>query len=273
MPTLEWNRRLWGEEYDWSLAGNEWSESWGSPAAQWYGSLLPRIYHWLPAGTVLEIAPGFGRWTQFLKDLARELIVVDLVPRCIDACRDRFASAQNVAYYVNDGRSLGMLSDRSVDFAFSFDSLVHVELDVIVAYVGELARVLQGDGVAFIHHSNIGAYPRRTAIDRLLPQHPHPWPALRSVLRRTGMVATNPGNRAMSVSAPLVASACDAVGLRCITQELVVWNEPHILSDCFSVITPAGSRWTGSHRSVTNHKLGSEAGYNAARDLLYTVRR
>ncbi|MEK6280890.1 MAG: hypothetical protein AABN95_11100 [Acidobacteriota bacterium] len=29
---------------------------------------LPRIHPFIPVGTILEIAPGYGRWTHYLKD-------------------------------------------------------------------------------------------------------------------------------------------------------------------------------------------------------------
>ena len=94
---------------------------------QWYGTLLPRIHRYLPTETILEIAPGFGRWTDFLKDHCRKPIVVDLSQKCIEACRERFKACSHIAYFVNDGQSLGMIEDHAVDFAFSFDSLVHAE--------------------------------------------------------------------------------------------------------------------------------------------------
>ena len=49
-----------------------------------------------------------------------------------------------------------MVEDGSIDFVFSFDSLVHVEADVLDAYLDQLARKLTPDGVGFIHHSNMG---------------------------------------------------------------------------------------------------------------------
>jgi hypothetical protein len=48
-------------KYDWKEAGEEWSQPWGSSAAQWTGTIFPRIRQCLPAGTILEVAPGFGR--------------------------------------------------------------------------------------------------------------------------------------------------------------------------------------------------------------------
>ena len=84
--------------------------------------------------------------------------MVDMAEHCIDACRRRFASDTHISYHVNDGKSLEMVQDDSTDFVFSFDSLVHAEADVIEIYLRQLARKLTPNGVAFIHHSNIGAY-------------------------------------------------------------------------------------------------------------------
>ncbi len=79
-------------KYDWKEAGEEWSALWGTSAAQWEHAILPRIRSRLPTETILEIAPGFGRWTHYLKDYCRELWIVDRIGECIEACRQRFAS-------------------------------------------------------------------------------------------------------------------------------------------------------------------------------------
>src|SRR5215469_9851000 len=51
MPSLEWNRDTW-ENYAWAEGGDEWSGPWSGTAAQWYGSLLPRVHHWVPAEAI-----------------------------------------------------------------------------------------------------------------------------------------------------------------------------------------------------------------------------
>ena len=43
---------------------------------------------------------------------------------------------------VNDGRSLLEVGNQSIDFAFSFDPLVHSDQSVLETYRSELARVL-----------------------------------------------------------------------------------------------------------------------------------
>ncbi len=49
-----------------------------------------------------------------------------------------------------------MIPDRKIDFAFSFDSLVHADEVAMQSYVSQLGLKLKKDGVAFIHHLTLG---------------------------------------------------------------------------------------------------------------------
>ena len=49
--------------------------------------------------------------------------------------------------------------DNSVDLVFSFDSLVHVEREVMQSYLAALTRCLKPGRFAFLQHSNLGMYP------------------------------------------------------------------------------------------------------------------
>ncbi len=247
------NQVHWNERYAWPEAGEEWSGHWGTSEAQWFGSILPRIRGFVPAGTILEIAPGFGRWTTFLKDLCDHLVVIDIAEKCIDACRRRFAGESHIAYHVNDGQSLDMVPDRSVDFVFTFDSLVHVEAETIRAYLSQIARKLTPDGVAFIHHSNIGGYKDHFArLEKLGPARP--------LLARLGLVAATGHGRARSMTAELFLEFAREAGLNCVSQELVNWiTVPSCLIDSFSVVAPAGSRFDRPYRLVKNPGFMREA--------------
>ena len=66
MPTLPQNLHTWAKANTWETRGDEWSETWGGPLTQWQEAILPRISAYLPVRHILEIAPGYGRWTQFL---------------------------------------------------------------------------------------------------------------------------------------------------------------------------------------------------------------
>jgi SAM-dependent methyltransferase len=247
VPTIEQNRKAWDIDYCWPEDGDEWSRSWGGAEAQWFETLLPRIHPFLPTGTILEIAPGRGRWTQFLKDYCSGIVVVDLGAHCIEACRQRFSACSHITYHVNDGRSLGMLPDRSVDFAFSFDSLVHAEADVIEAYLNDLGRKLTPNGVGFIHHSHIGAYRRAYSFINRVPRR------LRSRLERHGWLPRDHW-RAHSMTAQRFEAFCVGAGLACIGQELVNW-EGRILLDAFSMFTVSDSVWTRPNRVFKNDRF------------------
>ena len=90
--------------------------------------------------------------------LCEHLWIVDPAAECIEACRGRFAARPRMRCYANDGRSLSMFPDESIDFACSFDSLVHLKREIIEAYLSELGAKLRIGGRGFIHHSNLGEY-------------------------------------------------------------------------------------------------------------------
>ena len=274
MPTVEQNLFLWGEADGWEDDGVKWSGRWGGTDVEWWASIFPRIRTFIPAPTILEIAPGYGRWTQYLKGFCDQLIAVDVTPACIERCKQRFASDSHVRCYLNDGKSLAMVEDRSIDFAFTFDSLVHVESDVIAAYLQQLAKKLKPGGYAFLHHSNLESYRRfiwlPKAIGRPQPigaDAGQPVPLSRSLGRRRrlqsrltdwGLVNTF-DNRAESMSARIFRESCDAAGLDCISQELVNWNHGPSLIDCFSVVTPRDGQSHKPARLLKNPHFMDEA--------------
>jgi SAM-dependent methyltransferase len=256
MADLQKNLDVWNT-WNWSSRGDEWSAWWGDTPALWFGALLPRVHPFLPAGTVLEIAPGYGRWTQYLKDLCDELVIVDLTERCIEHCRERFADATNISYHVNDGRSLEMVEDGSLDLVFSFDSLVHAEADVLGAYLEQLARKLKPDGMGFVHHSNIGEYARLVKLTRRAVEHPRTTAAASSLVR-SGALIDLFAWRAESMTADRFAEQCASAGLACVAQEKISWESGLYLIDALSLFTPRGSRWERERRVIRNPLFGQE---------------
>ncbi len=210
MPDLEWNSFCWDGSYSWKAGGEEWSEVWGGSEAQWFGSLYPRLHRYLPTAAILEIAPGFGRWTKFLLLACREYLGIDLSNECVIACRNAFGNATHACFLQNDGLTLAEAPDEHFGLVFSFDSLVHVEAEVIDSYIPQILRKLTPGGVAFLHHSNLAALP--LGID-------------------------NPHFRATSVSGEFVAGITDRAGGKVLLQERVNWGggTPH-LTDCFTLL-------------------------------------
>ena len=260
--TLSENEAFWAR-YDWSRAGEEWSEGWGGSHAQWHGVILPRIARFLPTGSMLEIAPGYGRWTGYLLEQCEALTIVDLDDACIEACRKRFAGGYRLSFHVNDGRSLEMIEDESVDFAFSFDSLVHVDEGVIAHYLRELGRKLTPDGVGFIHHSNAGRYRRYFELTDSIPRG-----RVRERLYKL-RVLDRPRWRALDMTAKRFRESCESAGLQCISQEVVNWTTRRLI-DCFSIFTRPASHWARPNRILVNSGFVSEARAIKRRAQLYS---
>lgn len=236
-------------DYEWIEAGEEWSEPWGGSAAQWFGSILPRIHACLPANTILEIASGFGRWSNYLKEHGSHLHLVDPAADCIEACQRRFASESHLSYHVNDGRSLETIPSRSIDFVFSFDSLVHVRGETVESYVAQLADKLRDNGMGFIHHSNLGHYA--SSIAQRLSRR------ARMLLGR-GRVPGSDHQRASDMTAESFRECCEQHGLKCLCQELVNWRGRRLI-DCFSTIARQGSKWKAAACPFRNPNFMREA--------------
>jgi len=222
MGNVEFNAGFWGDHYDWSGRGEEWSEMWGGARAQWLGSIYPRISLFLPAKSVLEIAPGYGRWTRFLLSACDGYQGVDLSQECVDACRERFSREKKAVFYKNDGKSLSFAETGCVDFLFSFDSLVHATADVMAAYVPEILRTLSRTGVAFIHHSN--------------------W-------LEVGDCLENVGGRGTDVSADLVSRMILDAGGRVLIQEKINWGH----AECNDCLTLFGWAGPAEPKLIENH--------------------
>lgn len=231
MPDLEWNKAYWDGSYDWKGRGEEWSASWGGSETQWFGSLYPRIHRHLPASGILEIAPGFGRWTKFLmRHCAGNYYGVDMSQECIAHCNHVFAGATHAVFCVNDGVSLDMVPDESVTFVFSFDSLVHAELDVHERYVPQILRKMKPAGVAFIHHSN--------------------WAA-------AGETKPNTHCRGETVSAEGYAAIVERSGGQVLLQECLNWGTDSLI-DAFTMFAHPGRRQAAGER-LLNRRFMQEA--------------
>ncbi len=271
MPSVAENLEKWNATYDWPAAGDEWSNEFGGTKALWSFILYPRLTQFLPANAILEIAPGHGRWTQFLKEKCEFLVGVDLAANCVEQCKKRFATEQHMQFCVNDGTSLAMVADNSIDFAFSFDSLVHAEKDVIKEYLKQLALKLRPGGMGFIHHSNLGSYGSRVKIYRVwssLPRWFRSYVLPERVLGR--LMSTNTATwRAPSMTAPLFREYCQQAGLACASQELVSWGRGSCLTDAFSIFVKPESRSTNETKVIHNSEFAKNGRHIASLATLY----
>lgn len=168
--------------------------------SQWRAFIFPRLLD-LDFSRTLELAPGHGRNSVRLKDLAQELHLVDINESCIEACRQRLADHDGpcrIHYHVNDGKSLPV-SSGSITLFYSWDSMVHFDAQPLLTYLEEIRRVLIPGGHAFIHHSNYGDRSHGPTFE------------------------SNPSLRG-NVTAEQFASWCAKLGLKVLSQESLDWD-------------------------------------------------
>jgi ubiquinone/menaquinone biosynthesis C-methylase UbiE len=213
LPTLEQNR-FW-DRYNWPQDGDEWTDQarfCGMAYSVWKQDLVDTFI--VPSvtekSTVLDLGVGHGRWTPILAHRAQRYIGVDFNPLCLDYCRRRFAGLANAEFLLNDGRALSLVTDRSIQFIWSYDSFVHIEPDITQGYLAEFARVLSPGGRCTIHHPG-SPDPRQCAI----------------------------GGRS-AVTAALFARLASACGLRVLAQ-VDSWgpgnrSNARLFSDCISTL-------------------------------------
>lgn len=209
---IEWNTDLWNKTPYIPNNGEGWSEEFGGSNAQWFNIILPRIRWCIPTHNILEIACGWGRWTRFLLNNSHRYIGYDISKLAINHCENIFGLEiynNKAKFILNDGKSLSGVEDDSIDFVFSYDSLVHVNMDAMDGYLKEINRVLSNKGKAFLHHSNMGDY---------------------------GEKHNNPHGRSPYVNSDSVRISSYENNLYVICQEKLAWKSD-ALSDCYTLLS------------------------------------
>lgn len=159
--------------------------------------------------TVLELAPGAGRHTEKLAQVAGTIHAIDLNEYALEQVRRRFQDYTghcNLYFHRNEGSDLKMIADNNITFIYCWDAAVHFDKTVIRDYIKEFSRVLKIDGTGFVHHSNLGISAKTD-------------------------IRINPHWRS-NMSKELFEKYCKQNNLQIINQIDLTWGE---VTDCISV--------------------------------------
>jgi ubiquinone/menaquinone biosynthesis C-methylase UbiE len=142
------DNRAWWNTHDWSARGEEWT-----PNSAWKEAVVGQFLdpHIPRGGTVLEIGPGGGRWTEILGRRSSWVCLLDVAEGPLHVCRERFGRTSTVSCILGDGRTVPLASG-SVDGIWSYDVFVHVNPTDAASYFCEFGRVLRPGAHAVIHH-------------------------------------------------------------------------------------------------------------------------
>ena len=215
------NKKTWND-CSFPENGDIWSRKWGNTDWLWNITIRPRLeairkakreYGFPYFGNTFEIASGMGRITRHLiryildqgNDDNYTLFGNDLTEKCVEHCNDQLQP--HYQGYLTDGKTIEA-DNNTLDFIFSWDSLVHTDKEVMYAYAKEIKRTLGEGGLAFIHHSNLGSFVRIVELEHL---------------------------RDKEVSAEWFLEVCRDIGLYVVSQELIGWGCNDLI-DCFTVL-------------------------------------
>jgi ubiquinone/menaquinone biosynthesis C-methylase UbiE len=176
---------------------------------QWQDLISPILKEYpIDYSKTIDFAAGYGRSTRkFLEHGAAHVTMVDVNPGCIAHVRATFPS-DNTTAVLNDGFDLSALETEAFTFLYTFDAMVHFDLEIVLSYIPEFARVLRPGAYAFVHHSNYTANPGGD-----FRENPH-W---RNFL-----------------SAGIFKHVATRSGFVVLRQEIFSWGEPD--NDCFTVL-------------------------------------
>jgi ubiquinone/menaquinone biosynthesis C-methylase UbiE len=172
MPSIEWNRR-WAQnlaQFREAHPALLYGAQWGDPEVRGLRYLVQRLLrpkaapgplykvvdrylrpYVTPESAVLEIGSGGGRWTRYLV-AARRVVCVDINQEFFPLLSAKFPGAP-LEFYQSSGCELRGIDGDSIDFVFSFGTLVHIEPHDIRQYLDEIRRVLRPGAIAVVQYA------------------------------------------------------------------------------------------------------------------------
>jgi Methyltransferase domain len=101
----------------------------------------------------LEIGPGGGRWTRFLLGF-RTLTAVDYHPELLDELKRNFGQQRNIRFIRNNGTDFPGLDPHSIDYVYSFGTFVHLDFELIEAYLDSIKTIIKPTANVVIQYSD-----------------------------------------------------------------------------------------------------------------------
>jgi hypothetical protein len=106
-----------------------------------------------PQHNAVEIGPGGGRWTRYLTGF-RKLYAVDYYEELLDELRKNFGRYRNISFIKNNGTDFTGIPPNSIDYLFSFGTFVHLDFNVIKAYLLNIKSIMKPGANIVIQYSD-----------------------------------------------------------------------------------------------------------------------
>jgi len=113
--------------------------------------LLPHV----TGARVLEIGPGGGKYSALVAPRCATLTCVDVSQEMLNRVAKRLEGDTKLRTIKVDGMDVHQVADESIDFAFSIDVFVHLDLEDVYAYLREMHRMLIPGGHIVLHLASL----------------------------------------------------------------------------------------------------------------------
>ncbi len=101
----------------------------------------------------VEVGPGGGRWTRYLLGF-ETLYAVDYHRELLDELKRNFGRHRNVRFIENNGTDFPGIDGNSIDYLFSFGTFVHLEFNLIEAYLLAIKPIMKPGANIVIQYSD-----------------------------------------------------------------------------------------------------------------------
>jgi SAM-dependent methyltransferase len=104
-----------------------------------------------------EIGVGGGRVATRVAPLVAHLVCMDVSPRMLKRAEEALRSHRNVELVLLESSRIPERLNGSLDFIYSFDVFMHLDLHTMWRYVLQMAKALHSGGQALVHVPNLAA--------------------------------------------------------------------------------------------------------------------
>lgn len=116
------------------------------------------IYPFITKESIIaEIGSGGGRITSKVVNRCKELYCFDISSEMLKKAEAALANYSNVNYILLNQSQFPDSFTEKIDFVYSFDVFVHLDLHTMWKYFNEIRRILKEGCMAFLHTTNLKA--------------------------------------------------------------------------------------------------------------------
>ena len=106
---------------------------------------------------VAEIGCGGGRIAAQVAPGVKKLFCFDISEEMLEYAQKNLNKFSNISYQLSNGQNFNESFYESFDFVYSFDVFVHLDLHTIWSYFKEIKKIINKDGLIFLHTTNLKA--------------------------------------------------------------------------------------------------------------------